>query len=515
MDSHSGDNKQLARNMIFNILLFVINLGISFFLTPYIVREIGRDAYGFIPLISNMIGYTSVITTAVGSMAGRFITMKIYQGDYESASGYFNSVFIANILLSVLFTVIATIILCFLPQILSIPVHLVIDVKWLFVFTFLTMLIGLGTGILGCGTYVKNRVDVGASRSVVTNFVRVGCILLLFYLFKPSIVYMSLSAFIAGLLGAYYNIEFKKRFLPEINIAPKKHFSWSKLKEVTFSGIWNSVNQLSNMLLYQLDLLIANIFISAAATGEYSLAKITPALVLNFLAMLSGSFYPQFNILFAQEKKDELFTLVKKSIKIVGLFVSIAIGILVVYSDSFYNLWIPEENAKMLHWLTIITVVPMIFGGSINPVFGLFSTSNKLRIPSLVLLGAGILNTLVVFILLKTTNLGIWAIALTGAVQGGLRNALFTPIYGARCIGQKWHALFPCMFKAICGLGIVVGVGYIAKIFMPIDNWISLIITMGSVAIVATLLNLAIIFNKSERLYLKNIILSKIKRTRR
>lgn len=507
-----GENKQLARNMIFNSMLFVINLGISFFLTPYIVKEIGREAYGFVPLISNMIGYTSIITTAVGSMAGRFITMRIYQNDHEGASGYFNSVFMANILLSAFFTVLATVAICFLPQILSIPEYLVSDVKWLFLFTFLTMILGLSTGILGCGAYVKNKIDIGVSRSVITSFVRVGCILLLFSLFRPSIVYMSLSAFIAGLLEVYYNVNFKKRFLPEIKIEPKKYFSWSKLKEVTSSGIWNSVNQLSNMLLYQLDLLIANIFISAAATGEYSLAKITPALVLNFLAMLSGSFYPQFNILFAQGKKDELFALVKKSIKVVGLFVSVAIGILVVYSDSFYTLWIPGENATMLHWLTIVTVLPMIFGGSINPVFGLFSTTNKLRIPSLVLLVAGILNTTVIFILLKTTNLGIWAIAITGAVQGGLRNALFTPVYGAKCINQKWYSFFPTMLKAIAGLTIVVITGSAIKTFVPNDTWLNLALAAILTSAIALLINCHIILNGSDRQYLKNLILKKIKR---
>lgn len=507
-----GDNRQLSKNMIFNILLFVINLGISFFLTPYIVNNIGREAYGFIPLINNMIGYTSIITTAVGSMAGRFITMRLYKGDYEGASYYFNSVFLANIVLSAIFTVLSIITICYLPFILNIPDHLLIDVKWLFAFTVLSMLLGLSTGILACGCYIKNKIDVSVSRSLVQNGVRVGLILLLFTFLKPSIVYLSLSAFIAALLGVYYNFKFKRQFLPEIPIKPKKYFSWSKLKEVTFSGIWNSVNQLSNLLLYQLDLLITNIFISAAATGEYSLAKMMPSLVLSFLASLSGSFYPKFNILYAEGKITELNALVKKSMKIVGLFVSIAIGILIVYSDAFYSLWVPNEDANNLHWLTVVTVAPMIFGGSVNPVFGLFATTNKLRIPSLVLLGAGILNTLVVFILLKTTNLGIWAIALTGAVQGGMRNALFTPIYGARCIGQKWNALFPTMFKAICGLGIVVGVGYVAKTFMPTGNWVSLITTMGFVSIVAATLNLTIIFNKSERTYLKNIVLSKIKR---
>ncbi len=498
--------------MIFNVFSFGINFGISFFLTPYIVKEIGREAYGFIPLISNMIGYTSVITTAIGSMAGRFITMRIYQNDNEGASQYFNSVFIANIVLSLLFTILATIALCYLPEILTIPTYLENDVKWLFVFTFLTMVLGLSTGILSTGTYVKNRIDAGASRGVVQQLVRVICILLLFYFFRPSIVYLSLSAFIAGVLGVYYNFSFKKRFLPEIDIKPKKYFSWSKLKEVTLSGVWNSVNQLSNLLLYQLDLLIANIFVGAAATGEYSLAKITPAFILNFLVMLSGSFYPQFNILYAQGKTEELHILVKKSIKIVGLFVSIAIGILVVYSDEFYRLWVPGEDANMLQWLTIVTVIPMIFGGSINPVFGLFATTNKLRIPSLVLLGAGLLNTAVVVILLKTTNLGIWAIALTAAIQGGLRNALFSPIYGAKCIGQRWYTLFPTMFKTFVCLGIVVGVGYVIKNFIAINNWGSLLLTTVFVVIVSVTLNLIVIFNKSERAYLKSIILRKIRK---
>lgn len=506
-----GENKQLARNMIFNVLSFVLNLAISFFLTPYLVSKVGREAYGFIPLISNMIGYTSVITTAIGSMAGRFITMRIYKNDYEGASTYYNSVLVANLVLSAFFTVLAVVALCFLPYLLNIPEHLLVDVRWLFAITALSMLLGLSTGILGCGAYIKNRVDANASRSMIQNFVRVICTLLLFICFKPSIIYISLAALIAGLLGVYYNFSFKRRFLPEISFKPRRYFSWVKLKEVTFAGIWNSVNQLSNMLLYQVDLLITNIFISAAATGEFSLAKTMPTMILSFLATLSGSFYPKFNILYAQDKKEELNVFVKKSIRIVGLFVSLVIGILIVYSNDFYQLWLPSENSEKLQWLTIITITPMIFGGSINPVFGLFATANKLKVPSLVLLFAGILNTLVIFILLKTTDLGIWAIAITSAIQGGLRNALFSPIYGALCIGQKWYSFFPTMLKAICGLAIVVAVGLGAKAILPqFEGWIGLISTVAVVAIVSLAINLFVIFKKTDRKYLITVIKRKL-----
>lgn len=502
-----GENKQLARNMIFNAISFGINLAISFLLTPYLVREVGREAYGFIPLVNNMIGYTSIITAAVGSMAGRFITMRIYSNDNEGATYYFNSVIVANLTLSSLFTIIAICTINFLQYILNIPEYLISDVKWLFIFATLSMVLGLSTGLFGCGAFIKNRIDASASRTMIQNLARIVCILVLFYCFNPSVVYISLGAFISTLLGVYYNFSFKRRFLPEIPFSPIKYFSWEKLKEVTFSGIWNSVNQLSNLLLYQLDLLITNIFIGAAATGEFSLSKIMPSMILSFLVMLSSSFHPQFNILFAQQKKEELNSFVKKSIKIVGIIISIAIGILIVYSDNFYQLWLPSEDFKKLHLLTIITVTPMIFGGSINPVFGLFATANRLRVPSLVLLFAGIANTLIILVLLKTTNLGIWAIALTAAIQGGLRNAIFSPIYGALCIGQKWNALFPTMFKAIVGLVIVVLVGIIIKSIFPIGGWISFISVVSLVALISLLINMFIILNKPEREYLKSKIL--------
>ena len=76
-------NKQIAKNLIYNTISFVINFVIAFFFTPYLIRVVGKEAYGFFPLVNNMIGYTSIITTAVGSMAGRFITMRIYKDDIK------------------------------------------------------------------------------------------------------------------------------------------------------------------------------------------------------------------------------------------------------------------------------------------------------------------------------------------------------------------------------------------------------------------------------------------------
>ena len=98
----NSNKKQLALNLVFNTASFAINFVISFFFTPYLVKTVGKEAYSFFPLVNNIIGYSSILTAAVGSMGGRFITMSIYQNDKEGANQSFNSVWVANIFLSIL-----------------------------------------------------------------------------------------------------------------------------------------------------------------------------------------------------------------------------------------------------------------------------------------------------------------------------------------------------------------------------------------------------------------------------
>ncbi len=507
-----SSSSQTLKNLLFNITSFGVNFIISFLLTPYLIRTVGKEAYGFIPLVNSIIGYSSILTTAIGSMAGRFITMRIYKQDIDGANKYFNSVWVANTLLSILFTITAIIFIVYIDSFITVPTNLITEVRYLFGFGSASLIIGLLTGILGIGTFVKNRVDMTASRSIIAECSRVVVILALFYFLKPSIVYLSVGAFISAILFLFFNLSFKKQLLPELTFAPQRYFSLTHLKEVFFSGIWNSVNQLSSILLQQVDLLITNIFIGVSVMGSYSIAKTAPLFIYSALAMLSGTFFPQFNILLAQGKTAELIYEIKKSMKIVGLLIGIPIGFLLVYSKDFYMLWVPSEDAVFLSWLTVVTILPMIIGGSVNPIFGVFPATNKLKIPSIVLLVAGILNTLVIFVLLATTNLGVWAIAITGAIQGGLRNMFFSTIYGAICLNQKWYTFFPVMGKGCLGMLTVALVSYGAKSILPTNTWISFISSFIIISIIASLINLFFIFSKEERGAIYLIFRQKLKK---
>lgn len=505
-------NKQIAKNIIFNISVFLVNSGITFFLSPYLIKTIGKEAYSFYPLISNIVQYSNIITTAIGSMAGRFITIEIYGNRLEEAESYFNSVLLANWILSLFFSILTLIGVIFITDILTVPAYLLFDVRCIFVLCSVSMIILLNSDLLGLGTYVKNRIDLNSMMRMAAAVTNVAFIILLFYLYSPSIIYIGIASLASALVCMVINLHLKQTLLPELIIRPFKTFSLAKIRILVSSGIWNSVNQLSNVLLTHIDLLITNIFISAAATGDFALVKMAPNLIYTLLALLSGSFIPNFNILYAQNRTIELLHEIKKSMKIVGILICVPIGFLLVFAREFFYLWVPSVDSDYLSWLSFITVLPMIFGSSINPIFGVFTITNKLKVPSLVLLIAGILNTLFIFILLKTTDLGIWSIPIVSSVQQVLRNFFFTPIYASVSLKQNLYTFYPTILKCCLALGIVCIVGFVLKGLLIDITWSMLIIKATLLLIISLFTNMYIILNQNERSFIKTKIWSVVKK---
>ncbi|AGK95888.1 lipopolysaccharide biosynthesis protein [Clostridium pasteurianum] len=491
-------NKQLSINMIANIFAFVVNIGINFFFTPYLIKTIGKEAYSFFPLSTNFIGYVNIITVALDSMASRFITIKIHENDNEQANRYFNSVLIANTVLALLVTVPSIVFVLFMNKILHVPIAILRDVKFLFGFVFFGMILSILTSVFGIATFAKNRLDLSSKRNIESNFIRVISLIFMFSLFRPSVSYVGVANLIVIIFILFTNIYYTKKLLPKVTIH-KKYFDFKAIKVLLSSGVWNSVNQLSMVLLTSLDLLIANIFINATAAGEYSIVKTVPNFMQQLVGMLVAVFVPQFTILYAQKKHDELLDNINKSIKFMGLLITIPIAFLIIFGDTFFKLWVPSENASKLYLLSNLTIIPMIVTGSINTIFNVYTVTNKLKIPAFVLLITGIINTSVVFILLKTTNLGLLSIPITSFIIGLLRNLIFTPIYAARCLEVRWNTFYKAIARGcICALTMMV-LCYVVKHGFNINSWIKLIIAGGVCSIISLIINMFIVFKKEDR----------------
>ena len=63
-------NKQFVINLTASLVNFVVNMGIGFAITPFIVGRVGAEAYGFTGLANTMVGYATLFTHSVELRCG-------------------------------------------------------------------------------------------------------------------------------------------------------------------------------------------------------------------------------------------------------------------------------------------------------------------------------------------------------------------------------------------------------------------------------------------------------------
>lgn len=483
--------------MVANVLGLIVTLCISFFLTPYITKNVGLEAYGLVGLANSFVGYLTILTAAVNSMASRFIVLEIHKGNINKANVYFTSTTYANIAFS-LILIVPSILLVFNLDVLHISRGLIFDAQLTFGIIALNFVFNLIFSRYGIVLYAKDILWKGSFRTIESNLIRIGLIFLLFFFFTPHIYYVVAATFIAGIYPVLFNIKYTRSYLPELRIR-KCFYSFKALVELISSGVWNSITRLSQVLLDGLDLLLTNIFINGTMTGNISIAKTVPMLYTSVVAMLSDSFYPRFLELYTKNDKQILLREINKSISVLSAISGICLAILIVYARDFYTLWVPGTDAELLRNITYCAVGTVLISGCVYSLYYVFSLTNRVKTNSIVLLLTGVLSVATTYICLKYTNLGAYAIVGVSSVYGIIRNLTFTPIYAAKCLNLKWYVFFPTIFKNLLNIFFLILLYYGVKMLIPATTWGLLIVNGVIDILLGSFVTLFIMFNKSER----------------
>lgn len=499
-------NKQLFINMFANTLNLIANLAISFFITPIIIGKLGSESYGFVTLSNNFVNYISLITVALNSVSGRFITIKIHRNDYKGANIYYNSVLVANIVLTGILIVPSVIFIYNLEKLINISPSLVVQVKLLFALVFFSFFISIIGNVYYVATFARNRLELSAMRNMGLNVFRSVFLIAIFSIFKPNILWIGATSVIVSVLTVIVNYSLSKKLLPQLKINIKG-FKLYAVKELLSSGCWNTLSQLGQTLLNGLDLLLTNLFVSPALMGVLAVSKTVPDVLGSIAGTLVSAFSPSYTILYAQGKIDELLKDIKQSIKIVGLIFGIPLGGWVVLGYEFFSLWVPTEDTALLYKLSIISSLGLLVNGGVSCIFNIFSVTNKLKVNSISLIVSGLLNSLIVLILLKTTNLSIYAVAGVSVVILIFRNLFVTIPYAAKsCLGQKWYFFYVDVLKTIINTAFVCAIGFVVKKLIPVTTWGELILDAIIIAVISLFAEFIFLLKKEE----KKIILMKL-----
>ncbi len=423
----------IVLNISANLISFVVTFTISFYVTPYVTQNVGMEAYGLVGLANNFTSYITIITAAVNSMASRFIILQLHKNNIEKANLYFNSVLFANIIFAMLSMLCCAVLIPNLSNVLNISEKLIPDAKATFFYVFLSFSVGMIFSVFSVGYYTTNKLYIGVFRTIQSDLIRIVLLVITFNFIGVKTQYTVLAAFLASMVSSVYAVRFTRKNIADLCI----NIRFAKARaclEMIKGGIWNSILRLSQVLLNGLDLIITNLYIGGSILGNVSVAKTFANIIITIIASVSDTFLPKFLKAYAKDEKalmEEFY----KSTKILGFFSSIMIAMFISYCGEFYQCWLPGEDWVLLKGLSVVSVATVAISGPVYSMFSLYTVVNKVRPQALSTLVMSVLSMGTVFLLLKSTSLGVYAIVGTSAVYGAIKNLTYNMFCLKKYIG--------------------------------------------------------------------------------
>lgn len=502
-------------NIACSILVLITNVAINLVLSPIIVKTIGAEANGFVTLANNCVTYAQLLTTALNSMASRFITIEYTRKNYSKANLYYNSIFWGTFVLTLILTVLSIFCIVRLEFIFDVPSDILSDVKLLFTFIFVNFLVTTILPKYDCGPYAVNRLDRSYIPQAVGQIARCVVVFSLFAIFIPHVWYVGLAASIMTIIVLAANAYNTHVLTPELQISLRKDkrlFSFKALSELLFSGIWNSIQSVGTMLLSGMDILITNMLLGASAMGMMSLSKTLYTLVQQLSTSLCNALAPELVIDWAKKDSKKLLKNIERAMAMTSCIMTIPLAGIMVFGDWFYELWVPSENSNLLWSLTILSILGYVFTSGTQILYNVFTTVNKVRPNAVAVLVSGIASIAVTLILVRTTSLGIYAVAGVSTAANLIRNLTFTLPSTARYLGCKWYCFYPQVAKTSAATAILVTIGFTVKTFGSGATWLLFIASITAFTAIGFVFNILFLLSAEDRHFLKRKIADKIKK---
>lgn len=459
---------------VFNVASAIATLGVqmavSFFLSSYLVSTLGEVANGFTQLANNFVSYASLVTLAFNSMGSRFISAAYHRGKIDDSVAYYSTLIVCNAILCLVFLPIAIVVLANLGSIVNMGNADPVDVGLLFAFVFANFGANLFVSLFCSAMFVVNKVYIQNAINLVRNVLNAALLVFVYSFFETRVSYVSLVALMLTLVSAPICYAIKRKVVPELAFNTRA-FSGRFVRDLTSSGIWNTVNQCGNILTTGLDLLFANWFVGASPMGVLSVAKTLPSAITNLATTLNNNLEPELVIVYAKEGVDGLYHRVMMDIRLSNLIVAAPIGVFCALAPAFYRLWMPSLDAEELTVLSILTLGAYIPWAGPQVVFNVFTVMNRLKLNSVSFLGGAVLNFVFVLLALNLTDLGVYAIAGVSTVIAVTRNILIIAPYVSSLLDKPWWTVHREMAVSFLS---VVGSAAIAVVFgalVPTGSW--------------------------------------------
>lgn len=496
--SNTSSHKRLAINTIASFVSTFVGFGITFLLSPYLIKQLGSETFQFYPIANNFVTYMAIVINALNSMSSRFITIEVVNHEWDNVNKLYSSLFYSNLILCLVLFLPAILIIVFADTILQIPTSAISDVKWLFALTFTSMFVDIFGSIYSVATITRDRIDIRSANTIMVAVIRATVLILMFYLFKPRLIYIGAAVLLASITQLCVQYIQTRRLMPQLKIKLSL-FNKSIVKQLLVSGIWNSINSLGSTLLVGLTLVLTNSLVGETAGGQLSIAQTVSHILNTVISITMVVFLPRMLHSYAIDSHKGLANETFFGQKIISVICVSALVVLVIMGEDFFRLWVPSEDSVHLYKLLIILLLPLFVQSNLWIFTNVFTVENRLKVPALSYLIVGIINILIILILYFLNALEANTIIIVTSIISSLYCLIFYPIYAAKVVNVQIKRCYRNFAKVVIASIIFIPICVYMHSRITIVTWGQFFLCALFWGVIILIFYLSVVFSKKDK----------------
>ena len=310
---------------------------------------------------------------------------------------------------------------------------------------------------------------------------------------------------IAAFFSFFLTVMVSRKVYDKIHISPA-HFSKEQFFEITTLTKWILVDQIGTLLLLQLSLIIVNKELGTAAGGAYAMVLIFFNLLWTITGLITSVLSPIYYTYYARGLFSSLHNLSVISVKFVGLVMALPIALICIFAPQLLTIWVGEQYAHLSTLLWIL-LIPLTMIVAFRPLILSYAAYNKVRLPAIVTIIAGILNLFFAVLLTNVYEFGVYGIAIAFIFALWLRNVFFVPWYAARVQGVHPAEFYKPVVPSILAFLVLIVIGFSMISFFTVSvSVVYIIVFSGVISMVYLILVTRFILTNPERDLIRSIL---------
>jgi len=461
----------LLKNIFSNWASMVVTAAIAFFMSPFLVHNLGKEQYGIWALVFSIVAYMDFFDAGMKQSLARYMPKYYAVGDYPKLNQVINSSLLIYGITGTLVMIATLVIAFFFIDIFNVSAALmpimrltliIIGLNHACYFFFLTL--------TALGPF--HRYDILNATNITRNILR-AVVIVYFVRLGHGLVAVALITLIASLATFIVKRVIQQRLVPQIEIGIR-HVSKKCIRELYQYGAISFAIVMSWVVIFNTDNIIIGAFLTAEAVTYYSIAGIIISYLRASISAIGVPLVPAISHLDATSRSDEIAELYGKMTGYLYYLTTSVCVITLFFGGPFIHLWMGpgfERTIDILYILIIPAAIylPQVMGNSVLLGIG------KHKALLYVLGGEAVGNIVLSIILVR--YLGIYGVALGTVIPQLIIYIFVYPYVFHRVIRRRVRPFYvKNAGMVMTGLLFTVPPAFLVKSFLPLSGWPGLII---------------------------------------